>query len=961
MSDCQRRRHAGSKKILVIALLLAFVALSINAATWAVEKLPVAQIADVQTPSNILPNEDFVVTVTVDYSGPYSTDIAVLDKATNFVLASKGLIIPSGRNVFTFHLTGRERPGIWLLVATVRVWWHEGWYANEKGATFPFGVTVSDPTGITLVLASNVVPSAATIDGISYQLALEGIQISTSRGFHKIEIEASLTRGNGTRAVFHHWSDGISASSRRIYLTGNLDLSAIYLTEYHLSVESRVGRTVGSGWYPAGTNATFAVIDSGLAGQSSTGQGSHEFTHWSGDADSNSPLGWLLMDAPKTVVANWSEGNSSATLTSELVIASMTCLACSAILVAIAVTLRRGTHTGRRTSLLRGRAYARATLLVLIFLSAMGHLSMIQSAQALIPIRPESVTIGDATWYHWNQATSDTLLIWLGGGTVEYASYLVNPYEFESYNTIRFIQELAEHYDVLALEKGSIRYVDSTLNRTIFREPYPGSYNFIKMIQSWAHEQGYMYLYIVGYSVGAMVAAKELIVVSPEDWTSPNGLIIITTKIAEGVSSQAKSLRASLLLLYGDKIAPEFTASGQAFFGNAPEEGWRDESWYHREYHVIPNVEHEVWTIMDSGEYDSRATLITIKFIETCKSLQFERMSEPISRVALNHTAKTGIDSPFNVTIVSVRSPSRVGTREAFGITVQLRYDLPPNSTAAVLAFDMDAISVVSVAKKQLNGNGETYLLTTGLSGDNPRTAHLSLIPLIQVDDNWNIVASGLRDASVDVTDSFSTHVIVGYPNAVVGFDGQALRTGPSGEITLNATRGEHTISVPPVIKMGNTARAVFEQWNVTSASSTLQLPISRDVCLLAIYRTQYYLNITSPLGRASGAGWYDESSTAMFHMTPPIVTDKGTHVFIGWLGDSNDPSPSSSILVNGSKNIEASWEDLKPAVNSENILPLQALFMASLVILLASVVFVVTSLRQTRSSPLADVPSVST
>jgi hypothetical protein len=98
-----------------------------------------------------------------------------------------------------------------------------------------------------------------------------------------------------------------------------------------------------------------------------------------------------------------------------------------------------------------------------------------------------------------------------------------------------------------------------------------------------------------------------------------------------------------------------------------------------------------------------------------------------------------------------------------------------------------------------------------------------------------------------------------------------------------------------------------------------------------------------------------------MFHMTPPIVTDKGTHVFIGWLGDSNDPSPSSSILVNGSKNIEASWEDLKPAVNSENILPLQALFMASLVILLASVVFVVTSLRQTRSSPLADVPSVST
>ena len=311
--------------------------------------------------------------------------------------------------------------------------------------------------------------------------------------------------------------------------------------------------------------------------------------------------------------------------------------------------------------------------------------------------------------------------------------------------------------------------------------------------------------------------------------------------------------------------------------------------------------------------------------------------------------------------MVSVRSPSRVGTREAFGITAQLRYDLPPNSTLAVLAFDTDAMSVVSVAKKQLSGNGETYLLTTVLSGENPRTVHLSLIPLIQVGGNWSIVGDGLRDVSIDVTDSFSAHVIVGYPNVIVGFDGQALRTGPSGEITLNATRGEHTISVPPVIMMGNTARAVFEQWNVTSTSSTLQLSISGDVCLLAIYRKQYYLNVTSPLGQASGAGWYDESSTATFRVTPPIVTDKGTHVFIGWLGDSNDSSPSSSVLVDGSKNIEASWEDIKPAENGVNILRLQALFVASLAILLASVVFVVISLRHRRSSPLTGVPSLST
>jgi len=951
MSDCQPRREARSKKILVIAVILAFVAVSNIAAAWPLEKLPVAQITGVEAPSSVLPNEDLVVTVAVDYSERYSTDIAILDKATNFVLASKGLIIPSGRNVFTFHLTALEQPGIWLLVATVRVWWHDGWYANEKGATFPFAITVLDSTSVTLVLASNIAPSTATIDGISHELAVEGARIPTTRGSHTIEIETSLTRGNGTRAVFDHWSDGTRASSRMIYLTGSLDLSAIYLMEYSLTVESSVGRTVGSGWYPAGTNATFAIIDSALVGRSSTGRESRKFTHWSGDSDSNSPVGWLLMNGPKTVIANWSEGDSSATLTPELAIASMICLACSAFLVAAGVALRRGTHTGRRRMLLQGKAHARAALLMLIFILAIGHSSTIHPAQASIPIQPESVTIGDATWYHWNQVASDTLLIWLGGGIVGQTGFLVNPYEFESYNTIRFMQDLAEHYDVLALEKGSIRSVDSTLNRTIFQEPYPGSYNFLKKIQSWAHEQGYVYLYVVGYSVGAMVAAQELIVASPEDWASPNGLIIITTKIAQGVSSQAKSLRASLLLLYGDRIAPEFTASGQAFFGNAPEEGWQDGSWYHREYHLIPDVEHEVWTIMDSGEYDSRATMITVKFVETCKSLQFEREEEQISRIALNHTAGTQIHSSPNATIVAEHAPSRVGTREAFGITAQLRYDLPSNSTVAVLAFDADAMSVVSVAEKQLSGQGETYLLTTVSSGENPRTAHLSLIPLIQVSNNWTIVAEGLRDVSVDVTDSFSTHVIVGYANAVVGFDGQAFRTGSTGEITLNATRGEHTISVPPVIMMGSTARAVFEQWNVSSASSTLQVAISGDVCLLAIYRKQYYLNVTSPIGQASGAGWYDESSTATFRVAPPIVTDKVTHVFVGWLVDSNDSSPSSSILVNGSKNIQASWEDIKPAENGVDILWLQALFVASLAILLASVVFVVISLRRRRSS----------
>ena len=961
MVDCPQRHHAIGKKVLVVSAVFILLAFSNCRAVWALEQLPVAQIADVQTPSVISPNEGFPVVVNVDYSGSYSTDIAILDAATGFVLASKGLIIPAGRNAFTFQLIGRDRPGVWMLLASVRVWWHDGWYANEKGATFPFEITISEPTNITLVVMSNVVPTVVTIDGVSHSLSPEGVHLSTTRGFHTIEIEPSLAMGDGTRAVFDHWNDGIRSISRRIYLTAGLDLSAVYLTEYLLTVESSVGETVGSGWYPAGTNATFAAIDSGTAENTSTSRAPTKFTHWSGDSNFNSPVGWLIMNGPKTVVANWSEATSEMTVMSELTIISAICLVCSAIFVTIGIALRKKTRTDRRGDPVRGKAPAMAFLLVVVFLAAAAQPSMIHPAQALLPVQPATVAIGNATWYHWNETASDTLLIWLGGGIVEQTALLINPCEFESYNTLRFIQDLARYYDVLALRKGSIRYVDSTLNRTIFREPYPGSFNFMKNIRSWAHEQGYTYLYVIGYSVGAMAAAKELIVASPDDWTSPDGLIIITTKIAEAVSSKASSLRASLLLLYGDKIAPEFTASGQAFFGNAPQEGWRNGSWYHREYHVIPDVEHEVWTIRDSGEYDGRAVLLTLKFIETCKSLQFESVRDAISRIVLNHTSTTAPHSQFNVEVTSVHAPGKVTTKEAFEITMQVRYDFPSDLTTAVIAFDADAASIVSAAEKRLSGQGEGQFVTTILSGGSPRTAHLSLIPLIGVGGNWSLVTDGMRDVTIDVTDSFSAQIIVGYPNVTVQFDGQTFRTGTNGEITLNATTGEHLISVPLFIMLGDAARAVFQQWNVTSGSSNLSLSTSRDVCLLAIYRRQYYLDIRSPLGWVSGAGWYDENSIARFQVAPPVVALNGTRIFVRWSGDSVDSSPTSSVFMNGPRRVEASWRDLKAQEGNDIPLQLQISFVASLATLLASIIFLVMSFRHARTWRRAKVPQLST
>ena len=461
-----------------------------------------------------------------------------------------------------------------------------------------------------------------------HEISSAGIELSVERGLHEVETEPVLTTADGARAVFDHWSDGVRSLHREIYLASKLSLSAVYLTEYLLTVRSNLGDSVGSGWYAAGTNATFGVIEPLIIQDTPSGQVTYKFNGWSGDSNSSSPRNQIVMTRPKAVLANWSEISSQASQGALFGLPSLVCLVGSLILITLGALIgKRGGK--KRQTIPSGRKSVVSLSILLLFLCAMlVPLSAIQPVEASGIVQPGTVSIGDATWYHWSQAASDTLLIWLGGGIVEPTTLLVNPYEFESYNTMYFLQDLSTHYDVLALKKGSIRYVDSTLNRTVFREPYLGSSDFIKDIRSWAHEHGYTYLYVVGYSVGAMAAAKELIQAHPNDWTSPDGLIIITTNISFAVSLEASALRASLLLLYGDKIEPEFTASGQAIFENAPEEGWKDGFWFHKEFHVIPDVEHEVWTIRDTGEYDRRAVLLIVKFIETSKGLQFERVKE---------------------------------------------------------------------------------------------------------------------------------------------------------------------------------------------------------------------------------------------------------------------------------------------------------------------------------------------
>jgi hypothetical protein len=269
----------------------------------------------------------------------------------------------------------------------------------------------------------------------------------------------------------------------------------------------------------------------------------------------------------------------------------------------------------------------------LVVIAAILTVALVQvpSAHAQLPTQTARsiVRIGDASWYYWNNSASDTCLIWLGGGITDeqevgHYSYLINPFEYESFGTIKFIQHLTTDYCLIALEKGSYESFSAESNRTIYQEPYQMDSRIIGDVHNWIKRQGYTHTFLVGYSTGAQVAAMEVTIRAPEEWVSPDGLVLITPRLSDLVSKSAHRMQSSLLVLYGGSIeTPAYVSTGYEFFLDAPKDGWHNSSYLHKKFQVIEQMGHEVWTVYETGVYDTQAESILVDFISNVKALQF--------------------------------------------------------------------------------------------------------------------------------------------------------------------------------------------------------------------------------------------------------------------------------------------------------------------------------------------------
>ena len=94
------------------------------------------------------------------------------------------------------------------------------------------------------------------------------------------------------------------------------------------------------------------------------------------------------------------------------------------------------------------------------------------------------------------------------------------------------------------------------------------------------------------------------------------------------------------------------------------------------------------------------------------------------------------------------------------------------------------------------------------------------------------------------------------------------------------------------------------------SATSTT-FDIIEDSSITWNWKTQYYLTVNNGAhGTASGAGWYDKNVSANFSINPTTVDgEEGIrYVFARWSGDSTSSNSTSSVLMNSSKEVTATW-----------------------------------------------------
>ncbi len=806
-------------------------------------KYSIARIVNVDCPIIVKPSQSFQILVTAEYEESLYVDIGIRDVDKDDFVQALTLISNfhgPGEELFTFNLTAPDQEGVWHLEAITRAWWLNAWFGDPLQGNKKFDVQIKNFMEEKIVLYANITN-----------------QISKDVRFR-----------------LKGWSDGVESNPREISTAVKIKPYPIYKKQFFMRISSQLDFVKGGGWYDEGNIAKLeapskAVFEGKV----------YSFNGWRGDIESDELKTEILMDENKKVDALWIEEISYQIPLARILFLVSIALFFGAILIGLIFLTKK-----RRMKIFS------LFLILLILLSF-----VTPSTNALTEGNAfEKIKIGDTVWRYWNNPDSDTCLIWLGGG-INSQPLFINPFWMESFNTMRYVQDLARFYSVLAIEEGSKKRFQAVLERNIYGEVYEGS-AFIDKARNWLSDAGYSHIYMVGYSVGGIAAAREGIREHAGRWRSPSGIILITVPKDKSVWQAADKLRGNLLLLYGEKMTESFIKAGEEFLEQTPSEGEQEWGWLNKGIYIMPEVAHEVWTIAENGIYNPKATWITVEFIERAKMLGYSTKSK-IENVDMKF--KTG---------VTVKT------------TVEPRLTLEEPLRILLTITGLDSGEYTCFAEPLIEGLEPSIFHINNFKNEKEVLLIIPQAPNNQLKFRLFIFSEeveylGTYEAILE--GPLKLRIMANFEGIPILIDGVEYETGKDGITAVEILTGEHIIEVPLYIDLGIGSRLYFKGWDNWSNSTRISIEVNENSDLPASYSRQFLVEGHTNIGKINGGGWYDENSTTTLEIEDEIIEENDViYIFEGW-NVSDVEIIDDQIFVRGPSNVEAVWTEAEIPIST--------------------------------------------
>ncbi len=849
-------------------------------------QVPTVRMVNVEYPAYAAVGSVFGVNLTFSYAFDIwiLVDIGIQDAANATMLQSRRVVLdkPEVRS-YALQLTAPRDPREWKLLASARCWCATTWIQHPTQGNRSFAVQVVEKT-ITVDLEFPTLPLQVRFDNETHQVMNGRLRVETLPGSHFLAAPPYVYVAENERWVFDSWSNNFTAPSMSVIASSDVQLSAKYVRQFRVSTHANSGRTIGSGWYDEGSTATLTALPP-PATQDWLFQDTPKFVGWTGSVTSTVPTISLLVDSPKLLVAEWTRDSPEGYALPVLVLGSVT-LALTLMFQVTSFKRRRSQRTADKASrLMPPNRFGRkpAMLLFLVIVMNAASLSSLPHAQG----NEDIISTRDSEWYYWHGVPTDTCIIWMSGGLVFPDHQKINPYFLESYNTMQFVQALTTQYCVVALRSGADNFLQANANRTIHTQSYYSGSTFIGELHKSLKNRGYSYVFLVGFSIGGVIAAHEVTVRNPNLWASPDGVILISAPLSSTVISMAGQLKSNLLLMYGSTMPPVFIESGRSYFERAPA-GKSGERWQSKEFHILSNFDHEVWTRIDNGNYDDTAFQIVVAFIERSKSLPFtERIQSSLPPC-----------KDEEISITSITAPERVPLRTVYNIWLKMRRTISAGSDIAVIDVDQGILRAVQTLRANSTGNVVKLTLTEN------RTFPQRILLGIVAARGEGEFCKAPRTVSLEARNPIVT---VGLPlnDVPIWLDGKTS-SSPSeggGYLQFEVPPGIHTLEAPRLIGLGNDTRAVFRGWSDGQTEPSRTLLVVEDIRIDAVYSIQYHVVVSAETSANPRGRWVDRGTILRYMTTTLERVGEGEDqpvYFTHWYFDSNATDAASAVEASG-------------------------------------------------------------